>query len=120
MSEQELKACPMCRASLLKWTDTGCGEGYEHPDNGCYLSGAIVQPDRYAAWNRRASPWRTDFENAPRDGTWFLSCEQVVWHVCRFDPKLQSFVTADGHGQLKYWQPVTPPTEAATSEGGKS
>ncbi len=74
MSEQELKACPFCggKAELRGWD----GERKTAPEvwvacNRCGAStDARARPDGASlVWNTRASPWRTDWENAPKDGS---------------------------------------------------
>lgn len=73
----DLKACPFCGDQPRWHPETGptgepvknlgayqCdGDGHEI-DTGDWAP----EPEARARWNRRASPWRTDMDAAPRDG----------------------------------------------------
>jgi hypothetical protein len=112
-----LRECPMCGGAaelggkgLDRWA--GACTNAECQTEGPMRKGREAAT---AAWNRRASPWRT-METAPRDGTDFLAL--IPWQ--RKHHQMTGCFARDGKfhswpGRLVYhpthWQPLPEPPE---------
>lgn len=70
MSKQELLPCPHCNGKAKMCE--GMGEKWVRCIANC-TSGVSSEDSAVKLWNIRHSPWNTNMDEAPKDGTPFVS-----------------------------------------------